>query len=334
MSARFTKGRGKLGQAMLRRLPLMGRWAGGRRDARGAGAETGSSALLPQARLSGPMPWVMAIMVALTVVATAGGLALGNLAGGARAELAGGLTVQVMDTDPARRDRQAEVALAILENDESVQDVRRVSDEELAEMLRPWLGELGESDGEAQGTVPIPALIDARLEGPVTETRLDGLRQALAAEVPSARVDAQSSWLAPVFDAIGSLQWLAIGLVLLLAVASMAAVWLAARTALGTNRETIGVIHLLGGTDGQIADIFQRSVTTDAALGGAAGLILGLLAVIVLGGQFAGLGSGLVAQGGLGLADWLVIALVPVAGAALAALTARLTVLAALRRML
>ena len=32
--------------------------------------------LVPQARLSGPMPWVIAIMVALTVVAAAGGLAL------------------------------------------------------------------------------------------------------------------------------------------------------------------------------------------------------------------------------------------------------------------
>ena len=46
--------------------------------------------LVPQARLAGPMPWVIAIMVALTVIAAAGGLALGNVAETARAELAGG----------------------------------------------------------------------------------------------------------------------------------------------------------------------------------------------------------------------------------------------------
>ena len=34
---------------------------------------TGQSELIPQTRLSGPMPWVIAIMVALTVVATEGG---------------------------------------------------------------------------------------------------------------------------------------------------------------------------------------------------------------------------------------------------------------------
>ena len=49
--------------------------------------------LLPQARLGGPMPWVIAIMVALTVLAAGGGLALANLADRARGELAGSATV-------------------------------------------------------------------------------------------------------------------------------------------------------------------------------------------------------------------------------------------------
>ena len=53
--------------------------------------------LVPHARLAGPMPWVIAIMVALTVIAAAGGLALQNMADNARAELAGGATVQVLE---------------------------------------------------------------------------------------------------------------------------------------------------------------------------------------------------------------------------------------------
>ena len=75
--------------------------------------------------------------------------------------------------------------------------------------------------------------------------------------------------------------------------------WLAARSALGANRETIEIVHLLGGTDGQIARIFQRSIGIESFLGGFVGLVLSLAAILLLGRQFAGLGSGMVSGGGL-----------------------------------
>ena len=302
--------------------------------ARGLSSFTGARAaqLVPQARLTGPMPWVIAIMVALTTIAAAGGLALTNLANSARAELSGGLTVQIVEASSGERARQAELALSLLSNAEGVETVRRVPDEELSALVEPWLGEMApDAGGDA---VPVPALIDVRLVGPVTAQRLDAVRAMLAQGAPAARVDAQSSWLAPVFSAISSLQWLAIGLVALLAATSAAAVWLAARSALGSNRGTIEIVHLLGGTDGQIARIFQRSIGFDAVLGGAVGLALGLAAILLLGRQFAALGSGMIAGGGLAMADWLLIGAIPLAGVLIAMLTARLTVLAALRRML
>lgn len=299
---------------------------------RRGGPRFGSSAarMLPQARIAGPMPWVIAIMIALTVMAAGAGLALSNVASNARAEIAGGVTVQVVEGAPASRERQAERAINFLTAREDVASVRRVPDEELAALLEPWLGEAVNDET----AVPTPALIDVRLSGPVTARRLRDLRAELLEEVPAARLDAQAGWLAPVFDAIRSLQYLAIGLVVLLALTSVAAVWLAARSALGSNRDTIDVIHHLGGTDGQIARIFQRSIGIDAVLGGLAGLALGVGAIFVLGRQFADLGSGLVAGGALRLQDWLAIAAVPLAGVLLAVLTARVTVIAALRRML
>ncbi|MXP40464.1 cell division protein [Altererythrobacter soli] len=291
----------------------------------------GRGGLLQQARLTGPMPWVIAIMVALTVMAAAAGLALDNLADNARAEISGGLTVQVVEGGPAERERQAEVAVALLTNREDIAEVRRVPDAELAALIDPWLGEAAGAGDEA---IPIPALIDVRFRGPVTDRRLVELRDALLASVPSARIDAQAGWLAPVFQAIASLQWLAVGLVVLLAATSAAAVWLAARSALGSNRDTIEIVHLLGGTDRQIARLFERSIAVDAVIGGAVGLLLGAGAVILLGRQFAALGSGMVAGGGLDLADWLAVGAIPLAAVAIAMLTARLTVLGALRRML
>jgi cell division transport system permease protein len=303
-----------------------------RRPAWYALSGAGEAALVPQARLAGPMPWVVAIMVALTVVALAAGLALSRLAAAASAELSGGVTVQILDPDRESARAQAERAAARLRATPGVETARVVSRDQLERLLEPWIDLGGEGGDEAD--VPVPALVDARLDGPVDAAALGGLRRALREVAPAARVDAQSSWLAPVFSAVGALQWLAAALIVLFGGATAAAVLLAVRTALGSNRDTIEIVHLLGGTDRQIAAIFQRLVGIDAVIGGIVGFAAGLAGVIVLGRRFAALDAGLVSGGGFAWYDWLALALVPVAAAGLAILTARLTVLAALRRML
>jgi len=288
--------------------------------------------LVAQTRLSGPMPWVIAIMVALTVIAVAAGLALHNMASAAAAELEGGLTIQILEPRADVRAEEAAAAIRILGDTPEIASLRQVPQEEVDALIEPWLG--SGADIGLGSAVPVPALIDARVDGPVTPERIAMVRQALAADAPTARVDAQSDWLEPVFDAMQSLQWLAIALVVLLTVALTAAVLLAARTALGTNRETIEIVHLLGGTDAQIARVFQRSIGIDAAGGGVVGLALALVVILFLARRFAGLGAGMVDSGALGWNDWLLLVLVPVVATGLAMVTARLTVMHALRKML
>ena len=305
--------------------PLTDAARSGQRSFEGAKAQ----ALIPQARLAGPMPWVLAIMVALTVLAAGAGLSLGNLAGDARSELSGGATVQILQADPATRAEQAQAAQEALQAMAMVEQSRQIPQDELDALLEPWLGESGDAE-----TVPVPALIDVRLEGRADDAAIERLRQRILQVAPDARVDAQSDWLQPVFSALTSLQYVALALVLLLAVTSAAAVFLAARSALGNNRETIEIVHLLGGTDGQIAQLFQRAILRDSMIGGGVGLLLGLAAVLGLGYQFAALDSGMIGGGGLDWLDWFLIALIPVLGVVLAVATARFTVLSAVRRML
>ncbi len=286
--------------------------------------------LIPQGRLSGPMPWVIAIMVALTVIAAAAGLAFSNTARNASDALTGGITVQIVNAEPAERERQAQAVLQALRRTPGVVEASQVSQAEIDRLIEPWLG--APLDGNT--AIPVPALIDARLRDPVDGEMLGALRRTLRQVAPSARVDAQSTWLKPVFSAIGTMRWLALALVGVLAFALAAAVLLAVRSALGTNRETIEIVHLLGGTDRQIARVFQRAIGFDAAGGGAIGLALGLLVVLLLGKQLGGLGAGLVSSGALGLIDWILLALIPLGGVGLAMFTARQTVIRALKKML
>jgi cell division transport system permease protein len=293
----------------------------------------GEAELVPQARLSGPMPWVIAIMLAMTVIAAAAGLGLRNMAQSAAQELEGGMTVQIVEARADVRETQARAAMEALRAMPGLVSLRMVPQSEVDALIEPWIGEDAAS-GRAAGAIPVPALIDARFGDAATPGVVARLQTELRAVAPSARVDAQSSWLKPVFAAMVSLQWLAMALVVLLAMALSAAVLLAARTALGTNRDTIEIVHLLGGTDTQIARVFQRSIAIDAAGGGAVGLALAVVVIVALGRRFASLGTGMVDHGALTWADWIVLGLIPVAATGLAMLTARLTVMHTLRKML
>lgn len=289
--------------------------------------------LSPPARLSGPIPWVIAILIALVVIAAAGGLSLRNLANNARADLADAVTVQIIEADLEVRGQQAEAAAEALGAHPLVTSVRVVPESELQELLEPWLGQ-----GAASENVPIPALIDVELSRRASTDELAQLQTALDEALESlgggARVDAQSQWLRPVYDALSALQYLALGLIALVSIATAAAVWLASRNAFTNHRETVEIIHLLGGTDRQVTGIFERPVIREAAFGAFIGLLIGLAAVWLLGQQFASLDSGMVRGGGLRLTDWLIIAAIPVGGVLLALITGRITIGYALRAML
>ena len=289
--------------------------------------------LSPPTRLTGPIPWVIAILIALVVIAAAGGLSLRNLANNARADLADAVTVQIIEADLETRSVQAEAAAGALGDHPLVTSVRIVPEAELQELLEPWLGSSSASDN-----VPIPALIDVELSRRASEDELAQLQSALDGALEplggGARVDAQSQWLRPVYDALAALQYLALALIALVSIATAAAVWLASRNAFTNHRETVEIIHLLGGTDAQVTRIFERPVVREAAFGAVIGLLIGIAAVWLLGQQFSSLDSGMVGGGGLRLTDWLIIAAIPVGGVLLALITGRITIGHALRSML
>ncbi len=294
-----------------------------------------ASNLVPRARITGPVPWVLGVMVALTVLAAAGGFALGNLTDMARSQLSGGATVQIVEADREMLAAKTMQAADILRDDPAVQSLRIVPQEELSALLEPWLGAASDGSSDLASTaVPMPALIDVQLREAADAAEIERIETALAASISGVRVDAQSDWLKPVYSALTALQILALILIGLLAMTSAAAVWLAARSTFTAHRDTMEIVHHLGGTDDQIARIFQNSVAFDAILGGLIGLVAGLAAIAIIGSRFAGLDSGMVQGGGLGALDWIAIAAIPFVAVAIAMLTARLTVMSALRRML
>ncbi|MBB5684064.1 cell division protein FtsX [Sphingobium boeckii] len=285
--------------------------------------------LLPEGRFAGPMPWVIAIMMFLTALAVAAGLGLGEAADGLGRDLAGKLTVQIVEANAKRRDAQARDVMEALDGLAGVQSVDRLDEKEMNALLAPWLG----GEGLGGDALPVPALIDVTVSRTGDKDIAD-IEQAVHEAVPGARVDRHAQWLAPLAGLIGSLQWLSMTLVLMMAMATAAAVVLAARAALNTHRATIDVMHLMGATDVQIARLFQRRIALDALFGGAIGLVLAVIVMLVLGHRLDAIGSELLGSVGLGLRAWALILILPLAGGLLATIAARITVIRTLRKML
>jgi cell division transport system permease protein len=284
--------------------------------------------LLPEGRLSGPMPWVIAIMMFLTVLAAAAGMGLASAAGRLDEQIGGRVTIQIVEANPARKAAQTEAAAAAIRNLPGVVAVRPVPEEEINRLLVPWLGQGGIAED-----IPVPALIDVDLT-PEGHARLGELTRAVTAAAPAARVDDNGQWLAPLASLIGALKWLAAGLVLLMVGATAATVVLAARAALDMHRSTIEVLHFMGATDVQVARLFQRRIALDALFGGLVGFILAALVLIGIGERVSALGSELLGSASVPAPAWGILVGLPLFGVLLAMLVARLTILRALGKML
>ncbi|MES2753441.1 MAG: FtsX-like permease family protein [Pseudomonadota bacterium] len=293
-----------------------------------AGATRVAKRLLDESRATRSMTWIMAIMLFLTVLAAALGLGMARAGESLSRQLAGRLTVQVVEPDPIRRDAAARAIVARLSQSPLVASAVAVDPARLAAMLRPWLG----ADG-ADPDLPVPAMIDVDLTAPGdgAVTAVTTLARAIA---PNARVDRHAAWMSPVASFIGVLTWLAAGLVALMALATAAVVFLAAKSGLDTHRDTIGVLHMLGSTDVQVARLFQRRIARDTLVGGLLGAVLAAGVVVALGWQVGALGSDLASGVSLDRLDWIALALLPFAFALLATFAARGAVLGALRRVL
>ena len=288
--------------------------------ARWAFASAAERRLLGSARFRGPTPWVIAIMSFSIMIIAASGLALANTAGLLSSAIQTRYSVEV----PAGG-RDLGAVLGAIRSAPGVTSAQAVPEAEMRRTLERWLGPEAASD-----ELPVPALINFDVR---PGSDLNRIRQVVGRVAPEARIAAHEQTVRPLLNSLRLLQWVALGLVLLLSGAAAAAVVLAARGALDTNRSTIEIMHGVGATDVQVARLFQRKIAIDALTGSlvgaaAAAIVLFLLAT---GAAFAGQLTG---GATLSARDFVILALLPFALTALATWVARAAVLAALREAL
>lgn len=276
--------------------------------------------LIPSSGVRGPVPVLIAIMTFVMVVVAAAGLALANTSSIVKSGVENRYSIQIADGAA-----KAPAAIAAAGAQPGVARVSQVPPEDLRRTLERWLGPAGQ-----EADLPLPAIIDVDLR-PGTDPA--GVGRAIEQSVPGARFLSHRTSLEPLLTALRGLTLLALGLVLLIALASAAAVVLAARGALDTHRGTIEVMHGIGATDDQIARLFVRQIAIDALLGGIAGAVAaGLIIALILGG--ASIATMLAGTPPIRWNDILWLVTLPLAIALLATQVARGALLKALHERL
>lgn len=218
-------------------------------------------------------------------------------------------------------------AAKILNESKDVKEAAIMEESQIRALLAPWLG-----TDMVMDSIPVPGLISVTFN-PGAAPDLQKLEAALKEVAPRARIETHESWLADVARFTGALQFAAVLLGLVIGVTTLVAIAGGVRSKLSENKEELELLHLMGASDSYIAKQLQRHTLILSLQGGALGVAAGAVLLLLIGLVAGNMGVNLVPDFRLGAAQKIALLLMPLPVAALAMLTARLTVLRVLRKM-
>lgn len=270
------------------------------------------------------LPWIVAILTFLAVLAASGGLIAFRAIDAWSTDLRSVLTVEVGGPRQTL-DARATVLAEALRNSGLADQVRVLPTGEVAELLRPWLG------SEAMiAELPLPALIDLRLAEPDLAV-VEKLRQFVASRDPDASLDDHGVWLGQLKRLARAAQILSVTVVLLVGLATTIAIVFGTRAALAAHHDIVDLVHIMGARDGTIAGRFQWQAVGMALRGGFVGLALAVMTLFALTYGMGPMLGTLFAEVPVRAIDLAAVSALPLLAGLVAAITARWTVLRDLR---
>jgi cell division transport system permease protein len=191
-------------------------------------------------------------------------------------DVASEVTVQVR---PAENPTQTEAKLAsvreFLSKQIGIADVRVLSERETNALVEPWLGKV-----EGLEALPLPRLIAVQLDRE-NPPDLSTMSVALEGEFEGAMLDDHGRWQAQIRSLTSTLAVAGLGVIALVALATVAIIVSATRSAMASNREIVEVLHFVGARDRFIAQQFEKHFQTLGIMAGAGGAGLAALVFLV-----------------------------------------------------
>lgn len=216
---------------------------------------------------------VIAIMTFLAGITIGAVSAVSNVASEWTSDIARETTVEIKPGDGLDVPAALAKVVAVAKGTPGVSDARALDERETAALLEPWLG-----SGIDVANLPVPRLVVISLSAGADAQTLANLRASLAEQVPSASLDDHRQWTERLSSTARTAMGIGLGVLALVAAATVLCVTVATRAAVDAARAVVEVLHFVGARDSFIVGEFQRHFLTvgmkGAAIGGGAAMAL------------------------------------------------------------
>ncbi|MEJ8574903.1 ABC transporter permease [Microbaculum marinum] len=279
-----------------------------------------AGAIVPASSIAGrALFFVLAIMSFLACITVGAVAVIASASADWRSDISAEITVQVRPLEGLDVTAAVTEALDIIRSMPGVTGAGALSDQELRDLLEPWLGA-----GVDLDELPVPRLIVVEVDRSAPPD-IGELRRRLSQSVPSASLDDHELWQGRLAVMANTLTISGSAILVLVLVATVLSVIFATRGAMASNRDIVEVLHLVGAKESFIAREFERHFLRLGFRGGLAGGLAALASFAAIrwsssqfsatpaGDQFdalfGGLSIGWTAFAGIGLTVLLVAAL-------------------------
>ena len=278
---------------------------------------------------------IISIAIFIFAITLSGVLAVDSMIDNWNKSILGSLTVQIIPVNNSDKSKSRAATLAyeekaveFLQSVNGVIKVTPLSDTQLDELLRPWLGdEVNIQD------LPTPRIIDVKIS-PKAEIDFFQLAKDLAVASPQASLDNHKLWLNKLIAFADGLNLIASTVLLLVLTITSGAIFYTTQMSLGLHHNIIEILHVIGAKDTYIAQQYAKRMAFLGFIGGVIGLFLAIPAIFFIGKLATAIEGGIISDASLTLIDWATILTLPIFSMIIAMLTAYYTVKKTLKKML
>lgn len=226
-------------------------------------------------------------------------------------------------------ERKTKAVISILSLHPSVESFHALSHEEIYQLIEPWMNK----DALVAGQIPLPALITLEIK-PRTDTQtINNLAEKLESLSEGIRLDTHDTWLKDILKFANGLRFAALALLIVIILTTITAIAGAVRSRLAIYKADVELLHLMGAADHYISRQFQRHALRLALAGSFMGVIAGIALAAGLSWASGNMGIHLLPDFKLQLWHYIALLGLPFILSALAAFTARHTVLRELLKL-
>ncbi len=275
------------------------------------------------------LPWLVAFMIFLAVFGLASIIVLKEVANRWDRGVSGTISVQIpAAAEPSDDEKRLGKILKGISKTDKIDSYEVVTKEKIKVLLEPWLGDL-----DNVRELPLPQLIDVKFKT-ASKKNFEEFSENLTTLVEDVIIDDHQVWLTRLLKLIQTLEAIAWIVLILIIIATIGTVVFTTQTGLAIHREAIEVLHLIGAPDKYIARQFALRAFGLGLKGGIVGLIIGvplLLGLIYFAKKMEEFFFSTIK---LEIFHWFLLGTLPVLVGLIAMLTAKVTVMRTLARML